>query len=129
MPNQSAAHHKLVADTRKALGREPDLTLYLNSKGRWDAGAFKSNPGLGTGTYDLVGMLTVEVAVYDHDDTRPQPIARFIALEAKTGKATESKEQVLFGELVRRRGGFAAVFHSVKEAVACIERARRGESA
>lgn len=129
--DNSAAHRVLVQETRKELGREPDLTLWLNSKGRWDAGEFKSTPGLGKGSSDIVGALTIKVTIIESDGLPPVyfdpiAIARFIALEAKTGTGRVSPEQKLFIELVRKRGGFAATFSSVEEARACIARARRG---
>lgn len=125
--DNSAAHRLLVQETRKALGREPDLTLWLNSKGRWDAGEFKSTPGLGKGTADIVGCLTVEVLLVVEPMTAPAfRFGRFIALEAKTGSGRLSAEQKLFIELVRRRGGFASIFSTVDEARACIDRARQG---
>jgi len=126
--DNSAAHRLLVQETRKALGREPDLTLWLNSKGRWDAGEFKSTPGLGKGSADIIGCLTVRAAVWDvtRNDNRTTDVGRFIALEAKTGSGRVSPEQKLFIELVRKRGGFAATFSTVDEARACIERARQG---
>jgi len=119
--DNSAAHRLLVQETRKALGREPDLTLWLNAKGRWDAGEFKATPGLGKGSADIIGILCMGDALGPGQDC-----GRFVALEAKTGTGRVSPEQKLFIELVRKRGGFAATFSTVDEARACIERARQG---
>ncbi len=116
--NHNAEHSKLVAETRKRLGREPGLVLYLNTKGRLKKIAgqavYVAEPALGVGTSDLVGMLA--------------PHGRWFCLEAKTGKAVETDEQKLFGALVRRIGGFYSVFRTVDEAVACLERAREGKT-
>jgi hypothetical protein len=117
-------HTKLVADTRVALGREPDLVLHLNSvpvvrtvRGH---SIFTATPGLGTGTLDLVGLLTLTI-----DGRR---FAQWIELDAKTGKAVPNKEQRMRIALVRKKGGFACTFRSVDEARAALERARRGEN-
>lgn len=107
-------HTQLIADTRIALGKEPDFTLWLNAKVTWTKGQPRAKPGLGRGSTDLIGILS--------------PQGRLVALEGKTGGAVPSKEQKLFMNLVRRRGGFAAVFHTVEEARDALDRARRGGS-
>ncbi len=114
--DRTAAHSALVAATRRELGREPGLALYLNAKGRprliGGTVVYTASPALGKGTSDLVGMLA--------------PNGRWFCLEAKTGEATLTDEQELFRDLVRRMGGFFAEFHSVDEAKACLARARAG---
>ena len=107
-------HTELVTNTRLALGREPDFTLWPNSKVTYVDGQPRAKPGLCKGASDLIGILS--------------PNGRLVALEAKTGEATTTKEQKLFLNLVRKRGGFAAVFHTVEEAKAALERARNGAS-
>jgi len=106
-------HTVLVTATRIELGREPDFTLWPNSKVTYVDGQPRAKPGLCKGASDLIGVLA--------------PNGRIVALEAKTGGATTTKEQKMFLELIRKRGGFAAVFHSVEEARAALERARRGQ--
>lgn len=106
-------HTQLVADTRLELGREPDFTIWSNSKVTFTRGKRVAKPGLQVGASDLIGILS--------------PQGRLVALEAKTGDAVPSREQRLFMALVRRRGGFAAVFRTKEEARAALERARRGE--
>lgn len=114
MPNQSREHTALLHATRLELGREPDFTIWLNTKVEIVGDRPRAKPGLGKGTADLLGILA--------------PLGRIIALEGKTGGGVLSPEQRLFFDLVRKRGGFAAVFHSVDEARAALERARRGLS-
>lgn len=111
--NQAEAHTILVRDTRLALGREPDLTLFLNSRVTFINGQPRAKPGLGTGSTDLIGVLS--------------PLGRIVSLEAKTGDAVPTKEQKMFMALIRKRGGFAAVFHSVEEAISAVNRAREGQ--
>jgi hypothetical protein len=110
--NHNRAHSELVHATRLALGREPDFTLWCNSKVMVVNGEPHAAPGLTTGASDLLGILA--------------PLGRIVALEAKTGKAVATPEQERFMALVRKRGGFAAVFHSVDEAKEALIRARQG---
>ena len=111
---------------RLALGLEPDLTLYRNNVGA----AFHAESkrpvqyGVGgTGGADLLGWLTMNVELYGH----MMCIARIVALEVKRPGGRVRPEQVDFINNVRAAGGFAAIVHSVEEARAAIERARRGE--
>lgn len=101
---------------RLALGREPDLTLWRNNTGHAsyeaEGGARKVRYGLARGSSDLIGILA--------------PTGRLIALEVKRPGKSATEEQLLFLALVRRRGGFAAVVHSVEEARVAVDRARRG---
>lgn len=107
-------------DIRIALGLEDDLTLWRNSAGVFDtfdeqtSRGRKVRTGLVVGASDLLGIL--------------DPAGRWFALEVKTDRGRVSVEQQQFIELVRRRGGFAAVVRSVEEAKQALARARRGES-
>lgn len=128
--DNSAAHRKLVADVRSKYGREPDLTLWLNSKGRWDAGEFKSTPGLGKGTADLIGVLTLKLLVKTGSgpgEDRWREFGILLAGEAKTGTGKLRPDQEMFMDLVLRRGGYAFVFTTVEEFGVHLNRARSGE--
>jgi hypothetical protein len=114
--DHTAAHSRLIADTRERYGREPGLKIYLNVKVRprrvkgkdiWTA-----EPALGVGTSDLLCVLA--------------PHGRLVALEGKTGTAKLTEDQQLFRDLIRSLGGFYSEFSTVEEAGACIERARKG---
>lgn len=106
----------LLREIRVELGREKDLVLWRNQVGfatyENKHGVQRVPYGLCVGSSDLVGI---------------GPGARFFALEVKSDTGSATKEQKLFIELVRRRGGFAAVVRSVDEARAALERARAGE--
>ncbi len=55
-------------------------------------------------------------------------LGRFIALEVKRPDAPRTPDhQLRFLEIVRKRGGFGCVVHSVDEALAAVGRAERGE--
>jgi len=104
---------------RIALGRVPDLRLFRNNVGVADVKGSKVRFGLCKGSSDLIGFLRLEVD--------GKKIARFISLEIKTETGRTTTEQDLWLELVRAFGGFACVVRSVEDAVAAIERARKGE--
>lgn len=120
----------LQAEIRLALGRDPSLVLWRNSTGT----AAHLNPrtnrtttvryGLAVGSADLVGILSIDVAI----GGAPTRVGRFVALEIKTETGRVRPEQTQWLALVRSRGGFAAVVRSVDEARAAIERARTGAS-
>lgn len=155
----------ILADIRKALGREPDLVLWrlgqgagrvipvdalrrlvsLVSAGRAaDAlttldqllSARYAGFGLVRGAADLVGVLTLPAVI--HRGTvhglaglgapigPPAPIGRFFALEVKAARGRTTREQDQWLEIVRKRGGFAAVVRSVDDARDALDRAREG---
>jgi len=98
---------------RLALGRLPDLTLWRNNTGALkDSSGRAVRFGLAVGSADLIGILA--------------PAGRLVALEVKTATGRTTPEQDLFLDLVRRRGGFAAVVRSADDALAAIVRARAG---
>jgi hypothetical protein len=76
--------------------------------------------GLGDGTTDLVGIVTVRM--WSHS------LGRVCVLEVKWPKVKPKPDQVRWMREVRKLGGFAAVVHSVAEAVAAVARCRAGLS-
>jgi hypothetical protein len=76
--------------------------------------------GLGTGSADYVGMIC-----------RGEYRGRVFCLEIKrerdsTGRRRKAM-QAAFARAVRMRGGFCGLARSVEDAIACVERACRGE--
>lgn len=109
----------IVIAIRLALGKLEDFVVWRNQTGvatyYTEKGKQMFVPfGLCKGSSDLIGILA--------------PVGRLVALEVKTIKGKPTKEQLLFVQLVRHMGGFGAVIRSVEEAVAAIERARKGET-
>lgn len=108
---------EILSAIRKALGREPDLVLWRLSQGGAMAreGGQTYRAGLSVnGAADLVGVLA--------------PAGRWFCLEVKSARGKQSAAQVLWGNLVRKMGGFYAVVRSVEEARDALERARLGKS-
>lgn len=110
--DHGAAHTRLVAEIRLALGREKDLVLWPLRQGTATprGGAHPVPFGLVPGASDLLGILA--------------PHGKWFALEAKTGHARQSPEQVAFANVVRSHGGVYEVVRSVEEAIAALTRAR-----
>jgi hypothetical protein len=89
--------------------------------------------GLGLGSSDLVGIVCVDVTAWQPMPPSPWPFGRVFCLEVKlpsdSGRAGSIRpDQVRWLAVVRRLGGFAAVVHSVAEALAAVERCRLGHS-
>ena len=129
------AERDVLHDIREALGLEPDLVLWRNNTGVFDDGrGGKVRTGLGTGSADLVGILTVTVPEIHFGTVHEYSLGRFFALEVKRNhyhhcrRGRTSEEQDRWLALVRTMGGFASVVRSVQEAKASLARARRGES-
>lgn len=103
-------HSELQRELRLYLGRQPDCVVWRNETG----GAMTSRGyvsfGLCVGSADIIGV---------------GPGGRFLAIEVKTGAARPSKEQRMFLDLVKLRGGIAGVARSVEDAEDIINDARR----
>jgi hypothetical protein len=105
---------------RLALSRA-GAVMFRNNIGLAWYGEKRDQPvkyGLGEGTGDLIGWVTVEVT----PDMVGQRLAVFSSIEVKRpigGRAT--KEQENFILVVRAAGGYAGVARSPEEAVAIIK--------
>ena len=101
------------------LSRMSNVVIHRNLVGTYEtvrAGWIQA--GLGVGTADLVGWVTV--------DTPYGVMARFLAIQVKQpGRDKRHKEheeeQARWLSLVRNMGGIAGVAHSPDEAIALIE--------
>jgi hypothetical protein len=80
--------------------------------------------GLGTGSADLVGIVSVVVT--------PEMVGRTIGvaacLEAKMPGKTLEPDQARWAKVVRSLGGFCCLVRSVDEAIAAVARCRAGAS-
>ncbi len=113
---------RIQDEIRLALGMEPDLVLWRNNVGQATAIDARGSErriayGVGgNGAADLLGILG--------------PTGRLVAFEVKTpGGRTDARRaqaQEQFRVLVRGKGGFACVVRSASDAVAALERARKG---
>ena len=71
--------------------------------------------GLGTGSSDIVGIVTM-----------PDGVGRFFALEVKWSDQRPTQDQERWLGMVRSFGGFGAVVHSPEEAIEAVKRCRIG---
>ena len=89
----------------------PDIVLWRNNVGTAvQADGSVVRYGLAVGSADLVGVVA----------------GRFFALEVKSERGRVTDEQRQWIALVQSKGGFAAVVRSVDEALAAVERCRKG---
>jgi hypothetical protein len=113
-------------DIRLHLGQKDDCQLRRNNVGAWQDGHGNwIEYGLGEGSSDLVGLVTLDMAT-------PR-LARVFCLEIKkpggrTSK-TRKEQQRLFRDCINKAGGYAAEVSSVEEAEEAYQRARAGLSA
>lgn len=136
---RSVLEKKIQRAIEADLGAEPDLLLLKNSVGQAeyfnDAGEQYFVPyGLGVGSPDLVGLLRVEVLRPSRKgDTILQTalirtVGIWFCLEVKPSEVAEPDEhQKKCHAIWRRFGAFIDTVHSVEEARAALERARRLE--
>lgn len=129
-PKKAETETKIVADIRAELAAMPDIWLARNNSGKlFDRNGRLVSYGLGEGSSDLMGSLTVDVYLRQ---TMPngstgyvsREIARVLALEVKRPGEVMTAAQVAFGAMVKRRGGIFACVRSVQEAVDVVESAR-----
>lgn len=103
---------------RLALGQLPDARFWRNNVGV----AYFDRPvkyGLGNGSPDLVGIV--------QHVTPDGIVGRFCALEVKNQRGFLTGEQANFLQLIRDLYGFAAMVRNPAEALAAVERCRKGE--
>ena len=120
---------EIQAAIRKDAGTIPDIVVFRNNVGMTghsatcprcghvqsdDEDGPRVRYGLCRGSSDLIFIM--------------YPMGRFGACELKVPGRKPTAEQEMFLDLIRRRGGFAFVAHSVEEFRAGIERCRAGLS-
>lgn len=99
---------------RVALGSERDIDLERRNVGMIIDSNGRAHRFGTVGEADLQGILA--------------PAGRFFALEVKQPGKKSRPEQVQWADRKRMRGAFVAEVHSVEEARAALDRARRGEN-
>ena len=102
----------IVADIRLAHSKGNVRLLRNNVGALKDENGRLVRFGLGVGTSDLIGWMTITVT----PAMVGTKIAVFTALEAKTMRGRPTQEQLDFIALVNNMGGNAAVVRSVDEA-------------
>lgn len=111
MPDQSAAHKKLVGDILLDLGQRADVMVWPNATGAVRSKDTDRWVRFGrTGSTDIFAVVT--------------PFGRFLGLEVKTGAATQSARQKSWAAAVERRGGLVRVVRSIEDARKSVEEAK-----
>lgn len=154
-PRRRNESRDIVRPIEVALNKLPGVKVTRNPVGlvvswhrRNDPTAHPFQAGLGLGSADIVGIVSVLGHLYPYWPMVPQSdplqtqmmtIARVFALEVKRDaeasrksrserRATTIQDQARWGLAVRRMGAFYCVVHGVAEAVAAVERCRHGRS-
>ena len=106
---------RILAEIRIALSEQaPDAVFWRLHQGQgYTPDGRHLRGGLVAGAADLIGV---------------GPGGRFLAIEVKAPRGKVSREQTQWGAIIRKHGGFYAVVRSVPDALAALERARRGET-
>ncbi len=112
-----------------ALGSEPDFLLLRNTVGAAkhyaDDGTFRMQKfGLGVGSPDLVGILKVRFRSDDPLD-HPRTFGVWVAMEVKVPGEDATDEQTKVHHIWRQFGALVYTVHSVEEARAALDDARR----
>lgn len=111
-----------------AVNALPDARVERNNKWsgwvvREDGSRAFVEAGLPDGSADLIGRVAVDVVLAG----RPVRVARAFYLEIKRPGEKQRASQAKWEGQVRYMCAFYAVVHSVDEALAAVERCRRGE--
>lgn len=120
-PVRSDLESDILARIRKAIAAMPDVRVFRNNVGVLkDATGRRVTYGLGVGSADLIGSVTV---------TRngSPPFARAVAIEVKRPGEKPSEEQARWLAMAREAGWIVGIATSPEEAIDLIERGRRWE--
>lgn len=108
--NQYSAHQALVSEILALCGSRPDCRLWANS-----TGVGRGLTGDGIVRFGLKGSADI-IGIGSGSCARLAPrIGVFLAIEAKTGRATQTKQQRAFQAMVEKFGGFYLVARSAEE--------------
>lgn len=111
--SQSAAHNKLVGEILLDCGADPRWRIWRNNTGAGLSIDGKRHVRFGLeGSADIIGLKTIDGEYF---------FGVFVAMEVKTGKAVQSKEQKAFQQMIVKFGGEYAVVRSVAEARGFLE--------
>lgn len=141
-PPRKATETNILLAIRSELTRRDDVVLFRNNVGMLKDGTGRPvKYGLGVGSADLIGSVTVDILTGDLVDCplvidgapihypghRRTTIARSLAIEVKRPGKKRTPEQIAWGELVTRMGWIYGVATSVADAVEIVERGKRWE--
>lgn len=118
---EAAVQHAI----RLACGSQPGVVLYRNSQLKYKVNGQWVVAGLGAGTPDLVGFVSVKIT----PEMVGQTIARAIGIEVKRpGGGVVSPKQELCKAMWESHGAVAVIVDNVEDALAALEGARRGDA-
>ena len=126
-PKREPSETSIVSHARAALNQLPGVNFARNNVGGMHnaSGQFVTF-GLGAGSADLIGSVTVHVCVpcAPRNPFRNVTIARAVALEFKRPGKVNTPDQDAWAAQRRAIGWHVETVTSVEEAIAAVERAR-----
>lgn len=120
----------LVHPIRLALNKLPGVRVVRNNTGMLEWAPEQTlRYGLGIGSADLVGIVTVRTCCDGCCiGTVSKTLGRAFAVEVKWPDEYPTPDQRRWLASFRRFGGFACVVHSIEEATDAVTRCRTGEN-
>lgn len=116
--NQYAAHQRLVSEILALCGARQDCRLWANNSGLARALTHDGHVRFGLkGSADIIG-----IGRNQGYDGRTVERGRFLAIEAKTGRGTQTKQQKAFQAMVEKFGGFYLVARGAEEVKLWLDR-------
>ena len=133
-PQRRQDERQLMEDIKLRINQEPDFVVFRNNlvegfyakvdpKTGKAGQPFYVKAGLGTGSPDLVGIQAMGVTYQG----RSLLLGRFFAPEIKVDGEDPRANQEEWAERARLYGACVPTLRSVEDAVAALERARKGE--
>jgi hypothetical protein len=107
---KSTSERLIQAAILGTLGRRSDVRLFRNNQVMAQRGNVTFRAGLGAGTPDMVGWVSIAGAAF------------FLGIEVKTSTGRPTAEQLAFLRTLAAQGGCAILAHSVDEAENELER-------
>jgi hypothetical protein len=124
-PPRKRLEADVLAEARAWLGKQTDVRMMRNNVGQLeDKTGRPVTYGLGVGSPDLVGSITVEVAILG---VELRTIARAMAIELKAPGKRPGPDQVAWMNTKRRQGWAIGWADSLAGVIEIVEKARRWE--
>ncbi len=119
---------QLLAAIREACNLQPGVRVRRNNTGKLQDRNGRWVTFGSLGSPDLMGEVTIEVDMtLTASLANVRTIARAFHVEVKLPGKKLTPDQAAWFKEARTRGVFVAVVHSVDEALAAVDRCRRGE--
>lgn len=114
-PERPVLESDVLAETRSALSSLPHVLIARNNSGALkDATGRLVRYGLGDGSADLIGCVSIELTDMD---SAPFKVGVYVAIEMKRPGKKATEEQRAWLDIYASRGAITGVAHSAEEAL------------